>query len=76
MSSYKELLRTIWYSNSPSVLLLFNFLQIVGGLLAFLVWIWGLAAMVVAIRQVQDFTTGQAIIGVADLLAFFSFFFC
>lgn len=60
-ASYDELLRTIGFSDAPGVLLLFSFLPFVGGLLSFGVWLWGLVAMVVAVRQALDFSTGKAV---------------
>lgn len=62
IASYGELLRTIGFSNSPGVLQFFNFIPILGGIISFAVAIWGLASMVVAVRQALDFTTGKAIL--------------
>lgn len=61
-ASYGELLRTIGFSNAPGVLLIISFIPVLGGLLSFIVWLWQLVAMVVAVRQALDFTTGQAIL--------------
>ena len=61
-ASFNELLRTLGFSNSPGVLLILSFIPILGGLLSFGVWIWGLAAMVTAVRQALDFTTGKAVL--------------
>ena len=61
-ASSGELLRTIGFSNSPGVLLIFGFVPILGGFLTFAVWIWGLVAMVVAVRQSLDFSTGKAVL--------------
>lgn len=61
-SSYGELLRTIGFSNSIGVLQIFNFIPILGWLISFAVWIWGLVAMVVAVRQALDFSTGKAVV--------------
>lgn len=60
-ASYGELLRTIGFSDAPGVLLLFSFIPVVGGLISFGVWLWGLVAMVVAVRQALDFSTGNAV---------------
>ena len=62
VASFDELLRTLGFSNSPGVLLFFSFIPILGGFISFAVWIWGLIAMIVAVRQALDFTTGQAIL--------------
>jgi hypothetical protein len=61
-ASFGELLRTIGFSDSPGVLLIFSFIPILGGLISFAVWIWGLIAMVVAVRQALDFSTGKAVL--------------
>lgn len=61
-ASFSELLRTIGFSDSPGVLLIFSFIPVFGGLLSFGVWIWGLVAMVVAVRHALDFSTGNAVL--------------
>ena len=60
-ATYGELLRTIGFSAAPGVLMIFVFAPFVGGLISFLVWVWMLVAMVIAVRQALDFTTGRAI---------------
>ncbi|MFX0093269.1 MAG: YIP1 family protein [Candidatus Hodarchaeota archaeon] len=60
-ASVGELLRTLGFSNSPGVLLFFSFIPVLGGLVSFAVWVWGLIATVVAVRQALDFSTGKAI---------------
>ncbi len=60
-ATYGELLRTIGFAATPGVLLIFVFIPFVGGVISFLVWIWMLVAMVIAVRQALDFTTGRAI---------------
>ena len=61
-ASFSELLRAIGFADSPRVLLIFSFVPILGRLLSFAVWIWGLVAMVVAVRQALDFSTGKAVL--------------
>jgi hypothetical protein len=61
-ASFGELLRTIGFSNAPGVLLIASFVPFVGGLISFTVWVWRLVAMVVAVRQALDFTTGKAVL--------------
>lgn len=61
-ASYGELLRTIGFANSPGVLLFFSFIPVLGGLLSFVVWIWNLVAMIIAVRQALDFSTGNAVL--------------
>ncbi len=60
-ATYGELLRTIGFAATPGVLLIFVFIPFVGVIISFLVWIWMLVAMVIAVRQALDFTTGRAI---------------
>lgn len=60
-ATYGELLRTIGFSDSPGVLAILSFIPLLGGLIAFVAWIWTLVAMVIAVRQALDFTTGRAI---------------
>ena len=60
-SSYGELLRCIGFSSSPGVLRILSFIPIVGAIIAFVAMIWSLVAMVIAVRQALDFTTGRAI---------------
>ena len=61
-ASFDELLRTLGFSNAPGVLLILSFIPILGGFISFVVWIWGLAAMVIAVRQALDFATGKAVL--------------
>lgn len=61
-ASYGELLRTIGFADSPSILLILSFIPLLGGLISFAVLIWGLVAMVVAVRQALDFSTGKAVL--------------
>jgi hypothetical protein len=61
-ASFGELLRTLGFSNSPNVLLILSFIPILGGFISFAVWVWGLIAMIVAVRQALDFTTGKAVL--------------
>ena len=60
-ATYGELLRTIGFSAAPGVLMIFVFVPFVGAFIAFLVWVWMFVAMVIAVRQALDFTTGRAI---------------
>ena len=57
-----QLLRTIGFAASPGLLLVLRILPVVGGPIAFVVWIWQLATTVVAVRQALDYRgTGRAI---------------
>jgi hypothetical protein len=41
--------------------MIFVFIPFIGGFISFVVWVWMLIAMVIAVRQALDFTTGRAI---------------
>lgn len=61
-SNVGELLRTLGFASSPGLLRIFAFLPVVGPLLNFVVGVWMLIAMVVAVRQALDYKgTGRAI---------------
>lgn len=60
-ADYGQLLRTLGFATTPDVLGLFLFIPILGGLLAFVGFIWKLVAGVIAVRQALDFSTGRAI---------------
>lgn len=56
-----ELLRTLGFAYSPSVLQFFSFIPVLGGLISIVAAIWTLIAGVIAVRQALDFDTGKAI---------------
>ena len=57
-----ELLRTIGFASSPGVLRVFGFIPVIGGLINFVVAIWMLITMVIAVRQALDYrSTGRAV---------------
>ncbi len=61
-SDVGELMRTTGFSSSPGVLRILGVLPLIGGLLQFLVGIWMLVAMVIAVRQALDYrSTGRAV---------------
>ena len=61
-SNVGELLRTIGFASSPGLLRVFSFLPAFGTIITFVVGIWMLIAMVVAVRQALDYKgTGRAI---------------
>ena len=61
-ATYKELLRCIGFSNALGVLNILSFIPVLDWLILFLTGIWSLIAMVVAVRQALDFSTGKAIL--------------
>ncbi|MGB6680895.1 MAG: YIP1 family protein, partial [Candidatus Bathyarchaeia archaeon] len=60
-ATYGELLRCIGFSSSPGVLRILIFIPILGAIIVFIASIWSLVAMVIAVRQALDFSTGRAI---------------
>lgn len=60
-ATWGELLRTLGFAQAPGVLYILGIIPILGGVVAFVVWIWLLVAGVIAIRQALDFSTGKAI---------------
>jgi len=60
-ATYEELLRCIGFSDAPSVLSILSFIPVFGGLISLVASVWSLIAMVVAVRQALDFSTGKAI---------------
>lgn len=60
-ATWGEVLRTVGFAQAPGLLLLFGFLPILGGLVRLVVFVWLLVAVVVALRQALDISTGKAI---------------
>ena len=61
-SDYPELLRTIGFASSPQVLLVLAAIPVLDWSVRVVVFIWGLAAYVVAVRQALDVETGRAVL--------------
>ncbi len=69
-ADYAETFRVLGFAAAPglfSVLRIIGVIPILGTLISFLlvclIWVWQIAAMVVAVRQVLDYsTTGKAVI--------------
>jgi hypothetical protein len=58
-----QLLRTLGFAASPGLLLVLRILPLIGGLIALVIWIWQLAATVVAARQALDYrSTGRTVV--------------
>ena len=60
-ATYGELLRTIGFASSPGVIQLFGVITPLQTIAFLVAVIWSLVAMVVAVRQVLKFTTGDAV---------------
>jgi len=79
-ADYGELLRTIGFSSSPGVLRVLGIIPMLGNILNFIIGIWMLAAMVIAVRQALDFKStwravGVCLIGWLVQIAIFALFF-
>ncbi len=63
-ADYGELLRTIGFSSSPGVLRVLSIIPMLGVILDFIVGIWMLVAMVIAVRQALDYKSTWRAVGV------------
>ena len=75
-----ELLRTIGFSSSPGVLRVLAIIPMLGAILNFIIGIWMLVAMVIAVRQALDYKStwravGVCLIGWIVQFAIFALFF-
>ena len=69
-ANFGQMLRTIGFAASPGILRFFRFIPFLGPMISFVVGIWIVLAMVVAIRQALDFKSlGRA--AVVCLIAWF-----
>ena len=59
-----ELLRTIGFSSSPGVLRVLGIIPMLGAILNFIIGIWMLVAMVIAVRQALDYKSTWRAVGV------------
>jgi hypothetical protein len=62
-ADYPETFRVLGFAAAPGLASVITIIPILGWILMFLIWVWQIAAMVVAVRQVLDYsTTGKAIV--------------
>ena len=61
-SDYPELLRTLGFASAPQLLLVLQGVPALGVLVGVVVFFWGVAAWVVAVRQALDVPTGRAVL--------------
>jgi len=62
-ADYPETFRVLGFSAAPGLASVVTIIPILGWLLMLVIWLWEIAAMVIAVRQVLDYsTTGKAII--------------
>ena len=79
-ADYGELLRTIGFSSSPGVLRVLAIIPMLGAILNFVIGIWMLVAMVIAVRQALDYKStwraaGVCLIGWIVQIVIFALFF-
>jgi hypothetical protein len=68
-----EMLRTIGFSSSPGVLRILGVIPVVGAIINFVVGIWMLVAMIIAVRQALDYKSTWRAVGVC-LIGFIVYF--
>lgn len=57
-----QMLRTIGFAASPGLASILGIIPVLGSIVPFIVWLWSIAAMVVAVRQALDYSsTGRAV---------------
>ncbi len=62
-SDMGELMRTVGFAQAPGILRIVTVIPILGWLIGLAVWVWMLAAFVIAARQALDYkSTGRAIV--------------
>lgn len=62
-ADFPETFRTIGFAAAPGILGIVTIIPILGWLLMAVIWVWQIAAMVIAVREVLDYsTTGKAAI--------------
>jgi len=61
---YGELLRTIGFSSSPGVVRVLGIIPMLGAIINFIIGIWMLVAMVIAVRQALDYESTWRAVGV------------
>lgn len=62
-ADFPETFRTIGFAAAPGLLGIITIIPILGWLIWLLLWLWQVAAMVVAVRQALDYSsTGKAVI--------------
>jgi hypothetical protein len=61
-ATYGELLRTLGFAETPSILLIFSFIPIVGGLLGLVALVWRLVAGFIGTRQALDIDNARTLV--------------
>ena len=69
-ATWGELLRTLGFATTPGILYIVGIIPILGALASLAIMIWVLVAVVIAIRQALDVTTGKAVLtGLLGMIA-------
>lgn len=62
-ADFPQTFRTLGFAASPGLASVITIIPILGYLLLFLIWLWQIAAMVVAVKAVLDYSTvGKAVV--------------
>lgn len=69
-ATWGELLRTLGFATAPGILYIVGIIPVLGWLASLAIMVWILVAVVIAIRQALDVTTGKAVLtGLLGMLA-------
>ena len=69
-ATWGELLRTLGFATAPGILYIVGIIPVLGWLASIAIMIWVLVAVVIAIRQALDVTTGKAVLtGLLGMIA-------
>jgi len=69
-ATWGELLRTLGFATAPGILYIVGIIPILGWLATLVIMLWVLVAVVIAIRQALDVTTGKAVLtGLLGMIA-------
>jgi hypothetical protein len=63
-ATYGELLRTLGFAETPSILLILSFIPILGGLASLVALVWRLVAGFIATRQALDLDNMRTLIAI------------
>ena len=66
-ADYGELLRTLGFASTPGIFRVLGIIPFVSGLIFFIISIWMLVAMVIAVKQALDFKSTWRAVGVCAI---------
>ena len=61
-ATYGEMLRTLGFAETPSVLLIFSFIPVLGGLISLVALVWRIVAGFIATRQALDIDNAKTLV--------------